>query len=276
MPFTISHVAAVLPFHRSLRRQGYFSAAIIGSMVPDLGFLLLPLRLLRSDTHSAVSLFTFSLPLGLASYWLFQLMIKPAWCAVLPSGWRTRLRDEHPVARIGNWRVWLGAAVAVLLGALTHLVWDAFTHEDGRGVRMLPFLDDYGPAIEGNPLRLYRWLQFASSVVGLAVVMVAAWKWRRGDRSVHSTAVSGQVTGSFPELGARERHTWLAAYLLIPMTLLILGVVRDSWNSIGRLVWRLGVRGLVGAIASLVLVSALVRLRLALSARRLDDQTSLK
>jgi hypothetical protein len=214
--------------------------------------------------------------MGMACYWMFQLMIKPAWCAVLPHGWRTRLRDEHPVARIGNWRVWLGAAVAVLLGALTHLVWDAFTHEDGRGVRMLPFLDDYGPAIDGNPLRLYRWLQFVSSVVGLVIVMAAAWKWRRSDQSVHWPADPGHVTWSFPELGALERHTWLAAYLVIPMALLTLGVVRDSWHNVGRLVWRLGVRGLVGAIASIVLVSALVRLRLALSARRLDDRASLK
>ena len=280
MPFTISHIAAVLPCHRALRRHGYFSAAIVGSMVPDFGFLP-PLQLARSATHSGAALFTFCVPLGLLAYWLFQLLIKPAWCAVLPGRWRGRLRAEHPVARIGNWRVWLGAAAAVLLGAVTHLVWDGFTHEDGRGVRMLPFLDDYGPHIEGNPLRLFQWLQLASSVVGLIVVLVAAWYWSRADRSAGRRAEPAQGAWPFPELGARERQAWFAAYLLIPTIVLVLGLARNSLHAhasddFGVDLSRLAFAGLGSSVAALLLVSALVRLRLALLGRRLDDPTALQ
>lgn len=274
MPFTVSHIAAVLPAHLQLRRWGFFSAAIVGTMVPDFGFLL-PVQLSREATHSATALLTFSLPLGLVAFWLFQLLIKPAWCFVLPGSWRLRLRAEHPVARIGAWRVWLWAAAAVLAGAFTHLVWDAFTHEDGRGVRMLPFLDDYGPDIEGHTLHLYRWLQHASSVVGLLIVVVAAWRWTRGE--IRALPVGAQMREARPasELGARERHAWLAAYVLIPTVLLLWSVSPGLHEprpglSLGDFLTRLAFLGLGGTGMSLLLVSALIRVRVALRQPALD------
>jgi hypothetical protein len=84
MPYTLSHVAAVLPLALLLARLRILSAMVIGSMVPDFGYIL-PIHPLRAVTHSAVSLVTFSLPLG---------------------------------------------------------VWDGFTHEGARGMRMMPELDD--------------------------------------------------------------------------------------------------------------------------------------
>ena len=236
-------------------------------MVPDFGYFL-PLPLTREATHSAVTLFTFCLPLGLVTIWLFQLLIKPAWCVVLPGGWRMRLRAEHPVARIGDWRVWLGAAAAVLAGAFTHLVWDAFTHEDGRGVRMLPFLDDLGPDIEGHTLHLYRLLQHASSVLGLLVVIVAAWRWTHG--AIRTAPAGAQ------ELGSRERHAWLAAYVVIPALFLLSSVIpglhepRPPWQTFGSFLSQLAFLGLGGTGISLTLVSALIRARVALRQRSLD------
>jgi hypothetical protein len=52
MPFTISHIAAVLPAYRPLVRARLFTAAVIGSMVPDFG-ILLPGGLSRLQTHIA-------------------------------------------------------------------------------------------------------------------------------------------------------------------------------------------------------------------------------
>jgi Domain of unknown function (DUF4184) len=274
MPFTISHIAAVLPAHQQLRRWGFFSAAIVGTMVPDFGFLL-PVPLTRAATHSAVALFTFSLPTGLLAFWTFQLLIKPAWCVVLPGSWRVRLRAEHPAARLGDWRAWLGAAAAVLAGAITHLVWDAFTHEDGRGVQMLPFLEGYGPDIEGHTLHLYRWLQHASSVVGLLLVAWAAWRWSHGE--IRGDLAGAEARGRWlrSELGAAERHTWLAAYLLIPAMLLLVSALLgldESGPSIapGPFLTRLAFVGLGGSGLSLLLVSALIRLRVAWWRRPLD------
>ena len=76
MPFTVSHIAAVLPGYRWFTRANIFSAAVIGSMVPDFG-LLAPGFLARWQTHSLEALFTFCLPVGLATYWLTLLLLRP-------------------------------------------------------------------------------------------------------------------------------------------------------------------------------------------------------
>ena len=65
MPFTISHAAVVLPFSRLLARWRLLSAVVIGAMVPDFG-LFLPWHMPRFETHSAVGLFTFCVPVGMA------------------------------------------------------------------------------------------------------------------------------------------------------------------------------------------------------------------
>jgi hypothetical protein len=273
MPFTISHIAAILPANRPLRRWGLLSAAMIGTMVPDFGFLF-PGHLLRSQTHSTLALLKFCLPVGLMAWVLFQLLVKPAWGAVLPDGWRIRLMAEHPSARLKDWRMWLFAAGAVLAGAITHLVWDGFTHEDGRGVRMLPFLEDSGPDIGGHALPLYRWLQHSSSVLGLIVVLWAAWRWTRATPAPGGALMPTGATVTL--LTRRERIGWLAAYVLPPLCLLLAAGAWQIHNHrgiayLGREVSQLAFLALGSSVATLLAVSILIRLRMmALARSRLD------
>jgi hypothetical protein len=268
MPFTISHVAAVLPARRWLRHGGLFSAAVIGSMAPDFG-VLLPFDLSRSATHGARALLSFCLPAGLLAWCLYQILIKPAWAEVLPGGWRLRDDGTARALRLADPRVWLAAGAAILCGAITHLCWDAFTHEDGRGVQMLPFLDDYyGPELVGHPIHLYRWLQHGSSLLGLAAVAFAAWHWTHGP----SAAAARQGAGSDGHpvgvmLGARERQCWLLAYLSVP-ALALAGALLGSyphyhpWSTLADRVTKLAIIGLDGAGISLLLVSVLIHLRI--------------
>src|SRR5579871_3914286 len=89
MPFTISHVAAVLPFRRVLTRYRLLSATVIGSMAPDFGWLT-PWRPPRFETHSLPSLISFSLPVGLSTFWLFQRWLKEPLLEILPSAAHAR------------------------------------------------------------------------------------------------------------------------------------------------------------------------------------------
>jgi Domain of unknown function (DUF4184) len=269
MPFTISHVAAVLPVRRWLRHGGLFSAAVIGSMAPDFG-VLLPFDMSRGATHGVRALVAFCLPAGLLAWWLFQRLIRPAWAEVLPGGWRLRADASGREARPGDPRAWLAASAAILFGALTHLCWDAFTHEDGRGVRMLPFLDDYyGPELVGHPIHLYRWLQHGSSLLGLAAVASAAWLWTHDGQSrpARGQGAGDDGTRAGMTLGASERHYWLLAYLAVPALLLagalLLGYPRRyPWSTLGDTVTNLAIIGLDGTGISLLLVSGLIHLRI--------------
>jgi hypothetical protein len=264
MPFTVSHIAAILPFRKWLRRYGVVSAAAIGAMTPDLD-LILPVRLTRAQTHGALALVTFCLPMGLAVWGLFQVLIKPAILEVLPNRVYARLRADHVGLNLAKWASWGLATLAVLFGALTHDIWDAFTHEDGRGVRMLPFLDDYGPELGNHPLHLYRWLQHTSSVVGLIIVIAAIWIW------IHHA--KPPTTTPPRRLGPRERHLWAAVYLLIPIGLVGAAVVRIHHNGWPRLYSQAALQlfailAILTSALSLVVTSALLRRRLlALDAR---------
>jgi hypothetical protein len=206
MPFTISHAAAVLPFTRPLARWRLLSATVIGSMVPDFGwFLPWPWRPARFETHSLDALLTFCLPVGLASYWLFQLLIRRPMLELLPPGAYERWRWSEAPADYRSVMQWLWAACGLLAGAITHLVWDAFTHEGGRGVRMLPFLEEPVAHIEGHTLRGLQLMQDLNSLIGLiVVVLVVAYGLRpgkAGDRALPR------------RLRAPERYAWVAAYL---------------------------------------------------------------
>jgi hypothetical protein len=265
VPFTISHIAAVLPARRPLTRAGMFTATVIGSMVPDFallppGFITGMLAIARWETHAFRALFTFCLPVGLVAYWLTELLIRPAALEVMPDGAYMRIRAAPPPPSIRRLSSWLQASAGVLIGAMTHLVWDAFTHEDARGVRMFPMLSDYGPEMQGHPAHLYRWLQHGSSAAGMLVVVCALLLWLR-----HAPAPPQPPVR---RISAPERVVWLAAYIVPPILAMAWLAVRP-WgpgmtplnNSVA--LGAVTVRGMQVTTDSLLLVSLLIRARLA-------------
>jgi hypothetical protein len=260
MPFTVSHVAAVLPGYRALARARLFTAAVIGSMVPDFG-MLLPGSLARWQTHSVQGLFTFCLPVGLAVYALTLLLLKPALMEIVPDGAYVRLRAIDAAAPPRRPGSWLLAALAIVLGAVTHLIWDAFTHENARGVRMFPVLDAYAPELDGHSLRLYHLLQYGSSVVGLLLVVVALGVWLR-----HAPAPPQPPAR---RLRAAERWAWAGLYVLLPLMGMGLAsahvlAASQAWLPAGFRLGRIAIAGMRSGAVSLVLLSALLRARLAL------------
>lgn len=261
MPFTISHTAAVVPFSRILARRNLLSATLIGSMVPDFS-LLLPWRLSRIETHSIIGLWTFCLPVGLATFWIFQWLIKPAALEILPDGAYQRSRAHAAPAHILDPRQWVLAALCVLAGAVSHLAWDGFTHEGARGVRMFPALDDSVAAIGGHHVIAYRVMQLGSSLAGLLVVLWAVW------RALGATAT---LPKSARTLNAGQRHAWAAAYALAALAAsagFFMAMQWTDWHrpSFGAAANEAAVSGLRGLAAALVGVSVLLRLRLSRSA----------
>ncbi len=209
MPYTLSHAAAVLPFSRYLARLRVLSATLIGSMVPDFGHLM-PIYPPRMATHSALSLVTFSLPWGLFLYWIFQLLMKRPLLSLLPDHAYMRWRPFAAPAAWNSPLQWLLAAAGILVGAVTHLVWDGFTHEGARGMRMMPELDDWAFELHGHHLMGARLMQDGSSLVGLAVVIaLVTYALRRGRPQVATPRA----------LSAVERRTWALAFMVVTFAL---------------------------------------------------------
>jgi len=262
MPFTISHAAVVLPFARLLNRLRMLSAMVIGAMVPDFAFLL-PWQVARVQSHSIVGLFAFCLPVGLASYWLFEYVVKPAAWEVLPDAahWRSReLARPDPILRPAQWLI---AAVGILAGAVTHLVWDAFTHPGARGARLFPALED--PLdIAGRPMPAFQIAQHASSVLGLALVIYLLWRDMRPAAGVPAAGVPVHPQRA---LDQRARRRWMLAYVVAALLFCAVSV-RLAWNmdwygnSWSFMLFAFAVGGLRGLLFSLLAISALIRARL--------------
>ncbi|WP_424937313.1 MULTISPECIES: DUF4184 family protein [Bacteria] len=178
MPFTVSHAAVALPFART---RVVPAAVAVGAMTPDLPLFLRLNGPLYGASHDLLMLpATMIVAFGLLLVWWLLLRpavraLAPAWLATrLPDRWdergRSVLRTAIPTAGSACW-----LALALAVGVVSHIVWDAFTHEGRFGSLLVPALG----ALWG-PLPGYRWLQYGTGALGLTVLAVGGVLWLRG------------------------------------------------------------------------------------------------
>lgn len=170
MPFTLAHPIAVVP----LRRMGLgLEALAIGAMVPDLVlFARLPVG--YALTHSPIGILTVDLVLGVLLLMIWTVLLRAPLTDAMPLWARERLPAPPPMRMPGPMPV-LAAAAGVVIGAITHVLWDSFTHGYGVFVGMIPALR----AMIG-PLPVHAWLQHASGALGLlGLAVLSALALRR-------------------------------------------------------------------------------------------------
>ncbi|SHI62526.1 protein of unknown function [Hymenobacter daecheongensis DSM 21074] len=166
MPFTPAHPALILPLLRPCRRWLSATGLVLGAMAPDFEYFLR----LRPDGiygHTLAGIFWLDLPLILVFAALFHGLVKQPLVASLPDFLRRRMLPL--VGPRWPWRRVLASPVLLggLVGTVSHLVWDAFTHVDGLAVLHWPALQQ--PI---GPLLLYTWLQLGGTVGGLAAILI--------------------------------------------------------------------------------------------------------
>ncbi|MET7342910.1 DUF4184 family protein [Streptomyces sp. NPDC087866] len=213
MPFTLSHAAAVLP---GIRRDGsgrgplLASALVAGSFAPDLTYFadsVIPGAMKFGEvTHAVWGAFTVDVLITAVALALWLLLRDPV-VALLPERWRGRvhtwLGGARPATGPGRraLRVRDGAwfAVSAALGSASHVVWDAFTHHDRWGVRLVPGLDG---SVGGLPV--FTLVQYGTSAPAL---LLLAWFTVSGLRRTGERPVPPAV----PVLDPRTRRWALAA-----------------------------------------------------------------
>jgi hypothetical protein len=160
MPFTFAHPAAVLPIHAAARGRLPLIALGVGSIMPDVGYFFAPVATFEWNNHEPLRSLTFCLPWGLVLLGLLWAL-QAGWQQLLPEP----LRPRGPLL-VWSPRALPGLACGLVLGALSHDLWDAWTHEDGWFVRHIPGLRR--EALPG--LTWPRLFQYLSTLVGLAVL----------------------------------------------------------------------------------------------------------
>lgn len=179
MPFTAAHPAAVLPLPKLLGRYSVGSALVAGSMMPDVAVLPLVVDFPRTLTHGLGAVVWLCIPVGLLALGAFHRFVKRPLVLLMPEAMRNRLAPyQAPCWIFPRYRV---AAVLVSLGvgALTHIGWDALTHDHGPAVEAMPVLRTTVATVCGYGLPVYKVLQHGSTVLGLLVLSVFVYRWYR-------------------------------------------------------------------------------------------------
>ena len=170
MPFTFSHPAAAFPLLALPQRWRSATGLIIGSMTPDFEKFI---RMSIHDPHSHTwqSIFYFNIPMGVLLAFVFHWLVRDAFIAHSP----VFVRQRFGRFMAFEWGAYFKKHYAVFLfslflGIVSHLVWDSFTHKEGRGVRLMPFLNTKLTGSE-DPLYLFEVMQMVSSAVGVALIL---------------------------------------------------------------------------------------------------------
>jgi hypothetical protein len=168
VPFTLSHPAAVIPLARGRLVP---SALVAGSMAPDVPYFL-SMGELRGATHEPLGIVTIDLALGAGLLVAFHLLWKWPLVALAPAWARRRLAGPARGLR-RSMIPWV--PLSLLVGTVTHVFWDAFTHRYHSFAGFMPWLVTTSFA----GLETYRWLQYLSGVLGAAIVVWWSWRWLR-------------------------------------------------------------------------------------------------
>jgi hypothetical protein len=201
MPFPLAHPAAVLPLRRYCPRLLCFPALVLGSVTPDAGYLFGRLHV-AEFSHTLLGSLGFCLPVGVLMAVVFYRLRTPLveW---LPHRYRELFRPlcQQPAPGL------LAIGLSVLIGAWSHLLWDALTHNDGWFVERLPLLQAPVLHWRHREARVCHLVWYASSFIGVAWLYWTYEQWRQSPAG-----------GARPGSPARRLcHALLLALLVFPL-----------------------------------------------------------
>ena len=198
MPFTLAHPAAVLPLVHRGRARGKLigSALVIGAMAPDVPYFAGQFAL-GDLAHSWAAVPTLDLAITVALAALWHLVLRVPLVGLLPARWAAAA-DQLTAPREKRIRLpavpWF--VLSAVIGTVTHVAWDDFTHPGRVGVRLIPVLQN--ARVLGEPP--YVLLQYGCSVLGVAAL--GLWTVQEMRREMRRAAQSG--TNTAPPAGNRR------------------------------------------------------------------------
>jgi hypothetical protein len=245
VPFTISHAAAVLPLKKT---RMPLAALMVGSMAPDFAYFH-PFTMQRTSTHDVDGLFLFCWPVGLL-VWLFYVhVLERPTIELLPDDWRARVTPSDRRITFAS-LAW--ASLAVIVGAITHDLWDAFTHGNTFITSRFQAFNIALFDVQGRTVRVYFMLQVLCSIVGLFALWLWALNIRRGEpRVAPMSDAAGFVT---------NRTRILAVLWVIVMSglMALLGYAGSAGEVLEERVFRLLIGGMAGGFLAWCGIAVLI------------------
>lgn len=171
MPFTISHAVLAVPLARLSRDRLPVAALAIGCMTPDL------IRLIARDdcniSHQWSSILFPDVFIGIAFSLLWYILYRPYLYKIFAIQDKIQLTSMYKKLRFLGMSV-----VAIILGIVTHLLWDGLTHADAR---TLLFYKQLAQPIHifGIDTSIHMVAQLLSSIIPLPIILVMILRYYR-------------------------------------------------------------------------------------------------
>lgn len=239
MPFTFSHPAAVLPLTCLPRRWFSLTGLVVGSLTPDFEYFL-RMRVYSTFSHSWTGVFYFDLPLAIILASIFHLVVRDQLIDSLPNSVQGRLI----IFKRFKWKSYLKknmliVLVSCIVGVMTHILWDSFTHQHGHFVQIISSIQQ--PIfIFGRLIPVHKVLQHTSSLIGVLLILYTTWKL-----PVCSTDNKG-INWSY----------WLLA-IMIAFVVFALRTLTDDNIALGNIV----VSAITGGLLGLILTPSILSRR---------------
>lgn len=184
MPFTLAHPVAILPLARC--RFLHFPALILGSLSPDFVYFLGG-QASFSIGHTWLGIWLVNLPLCFVFYAIYHYFWRDALRDYLPNIMNARyptktFQQPFMFVVIFTLSAWIGMA--------SHIFLDAFTHETGYFVQILPILSE-----KVGTLPIFKYLQYGGGVLGLAIC--AGFMWYSAKKSPYYSPISARLKTKF-------------------------------------------------------------------------------
>ncbi|MDX7988405.1 DUF4184 family protein [Xenorhabdus sp. 12] len=172
MPWTFSHPAAVFPLRRLPGGKLLnLPALVVGSLSPDFFYSIMQYKL-AATSHHLLGWFYTAFPLCLLIFLLVRLLSRPLsnlFPISFPPYKKQGIKDNAILV------------LSLYIGAVTHIVWDAFTHETGFFVEFFPLLQSriFHFIADGQGIGIYKILQHLSSLFGLSYLVMKYWQYQK-------------------------------------------------------------------------------------------------
>ena len=171
MPFTFSHPAIVLPLEKKWNKYFSFTALILGSMSPDFEYFI-RFKPMATIGHGLIA----HMPKPIDS-WYYNTALKP---------WRINSLTQVLVF-----------SYSAIIGMITHVLWDSFTHKGGKFVILFEGLRK-NIEILNYDIPVYKTLQHGSTLLGVIFIILYIYSKR-------NKPINGKRINRIPSINNKEK-----------------------------------------------------------------------
>ena len=231
MPYSMSHAVVAIPVSHLTKGKVPTAAVIVGSISPDFPYLLV-LTPTHAPGHSILGVLVHCLFPALAALFIWYRWLEKPTLAFWKLPERSRSAETPSIPLI---------IVGVLIGALSHVLWDSTSHSYSAIVESSPFWN-----FKLLSLPIYKWNQYLSGVFGL--VILGLWYLNALMKNI-KTPYAGNFYGG------------VVIYAISIMAIVLIGNILHQSNSIGDIAVRTSIGVMSGGVVAAVVYGAMNQAR---------------